>query len=291
MRHLHSLLFLLILLGCPGFSQAQQLWSGIISPSRATDWTQAGIPGGLPDGNWTQCGSTIAAYTGTAAAISTRIQSCKTNQYVLLGPGTFSLSTSIDFGTKGHVVLRGSGANATFIVFRAEARCKHCNTGFRVSWRCAAQTRHSGKRIPPAHLYKWSAGYTQGSNQITLSSTAYINTLSSGTPTFLFLNQDSDGYTGFPAKGSSIDNGNYFVCADIYSSAGPKGCSVEGPDGTPKGNLVQRWQYEIAVATAINGNVVTISPPAQASKLAFKSKPHCMAYTTDGSVRHRKSLD
>ena len=93
MRHLQSLLFLLILLVCPGFSQAQQLWSGIISPSRAIDWTQAGVVGGIPDANWAQCGSTITPSTGTAATINTQIAGCPANTYVLLGPGTFNLST------------------------------------------------------------------------------------------------------------------------------------------------------------------------------------------------------
>ena len=39
-----------------------QAWSGIISTARATDWSTAGIPGGIPSGSWTQCGSTIASY-------------------------------------------------------------------------------------------------------------------------------------------------------------------------------------------------------------------------------------
>lgn len=261
MRHLRSLLFLLIPLVCPGFSQAQQLWSGIISASRATDWTLAGIPGGLPDGNWTQCGSTIAAYAGTAAAISSRIQGCKANQYVLLGPGTFNLSSSIDFGSKSRVVLRGSGANQTFLVFTASGGTSHCNTGFTMLIGICGADQSNQVGNTPAYIYNWTAGYAQGTNQITLSSTANIHTLASGSPTFLFMNQDSTGYTGFPATGHAIDNGNYFVCADGYSSTGPTGCGVEGPDGTPKGNLAQRWQYEIAVPTAISGNTVTISEP------------------------------
>ncbi len=259
MRHLRSRLLLLILLSCPGLSQAQQLSSGIISPSRAADWTQAGIPGGLPDGSWSQCGATLAAYTGTAAAISSRIQGCKANQYVLLGPGTFSLSTSIDFGSKSHVVLRGSGANSTFIVFTGSSPT-HCNTGFSMSVGICGADQSNQVGNTPANIYSWTAGYTQGTNQITLSSTANIHTLASGAPTLLFMNQDSTGYTGFPASGRAVDNGNYFVCQDVYTSAGPTGCGVEGPDGTPKANLAQRWQYEIAVPTAVSGNVVTISP-------------------------------
>jgi hypothetical protein len=30
-------------------------WAGLIDPKRAIDWTQAGLPHGLPDSNWTQC--------------------------------------------------------------------------------------------------------------------------------------------------------------------------------------------------------------------------------------------
>src|SRR5207249_2595069 len=37
---------LLFLLGAP--SSFPQAWSGIIDPSRAVDWSNAGIPGGIP---------------------------------------------------------------------------------------------------------------------------------------------------------------------------------------------------------------------------------------------------
>src|SRR5258707_2269474 len=62
------LTFFILLLMYPVTAHGQ-LWNGVISPSRAADWSQVGIPGGLPDANWTQCGSTIGAYTGTAATI------------------------------------------------------------------------------------------------------------------------------------------------------------------------------------------------------------------------------
>src|ERR1700689_4243757 len=97
----------------PQSSNAQQPWSGIISPNRAADWTHVGIPGGIPDGSWTQCGSTIAAYgsSGSYASPSTiqnAINACGANQYVLLGPGDFYLSGGVSL--KSNVVLRGSGA-------------------------------------------------------------------------------------------------------------------------------------------------------------------------------------
>jgi hypothetical protein len=79
-----------------------QLWSGIIAPSRATDWTQAGVKGDIPSRTWTQCGATIAAYSGTAATINGAVNhtasgytGCGANTYVQLGAGTFNLSTGI----------------------------------------------------------------------------------------------------------------------------------------------------------------------------------------------------
>src|ERR1019366_1609928 len=77
-------------------------WSGILDPSRAIDWSQAGViqaDGTLGIPNRTaQCGSTIAAYNGTADAINTAITNCQSGQFVRLGAGTFNLSTGIDFG-------------------------------------------------------------------------------------------------------------------------------------------------------------------------------------------------
>jgi len=94
-----------------------QLWSGIIDPSRAVNWANAGIPGGIPSGSWTQCGSTIAAYSGSAAAINNAIAACRPGQFVNLGAGTFNLSSGIDFTHHSNVVVRGQGANSTFSRF------------------------------------------------------------------------------------------------------------------------------------------------------------------------------
>src|SRR5579871_6629642 len=99
-----------------------QAWSGVLAPSRATDWTKAGIPGGIPSASWTQCGSTIAAYgspgaPGSPAAIQTAINSCGANQYVQLGAGSFYLSGSIYIKGLSNMEVRGMGANSTFIYF------------------------------------------------------------------------------------------------------------------------------------------------------------------------------
>jgi hypothetical protein len=232
-----------------------QPWSGIIDPKRATDWSQAGLPGGLPDASWTQCGKTIAAYDGTADAIATQLASCSANQFVLLGPGTFHLSSSIDFGSKSNLVLRGSGANSTFLVFSAATPVK-CNLGATTLIGLCSTDQTDLYSNPP--VFMWTDGLAQGSTTLTLSAATGIVAGS-----MLFLSQDDDGYTGYPATGSSVDNGGYFVCADEYETNPTTGCSYNGPDGTYPSPFTHRWQYEIVTAKAVNGNVVTISAPVR----------------------------
>lgn len=85
---------------------AGRWFEGYLTPGRN------GI-GGIPT-NRTQCGATILASTygngsvDASGAISAAIAACGANQYVLLGPGTFRVDSSIDL-TKSNVTLRGSG--------------------------------------------------------------------------------------------------------------------------------------------------------------------------------------
>jgi hypothetical protein len=91
-----------------------QLWSGILDPSRAVDWSTAGIPGGIPSGSWTQSGTTIAA-TGAdqTSQIQTALNSCGSNQYVLLASGKFLLNGGLTIPS--NCVLRGAGADQTIL--------------------------------------------------------------------------------------------------------------------------------------------------------------------------------
>lgn len=233
-----------------------QLWNGVISPSRAADWSQVGIPGGLPDTNWTQCGSTIAAYSGSASTINSALSSCAgQSKYVLLGPGSFNLTSSISFPSAGHVVLRGSGATQTFINAPASG-VGGCQLG--TSMICIQSSDQTYTSQPPPTITAWTAGYTQGSNQITLASTSGIRP---SNPTVLVLEQCETGYSATSATaactGAARDNGQLFVCADLYNASGPTGCSNNGPGN----ENAHRGQTEYTVATAVNGNVVTIANP------------------------------
>ena len=59
----------------PAFAQTAPAWSGIIDSSRAIDWSSTGVGAAIVN-RTTQCGSTIAAYSGTAATINTAIAAC-----------------------------------------------------------------------------------------------------------------------------------------------------------------------------------------------------------------------
>jgi hypothetical protein len=104
-----------------------QKWSGILAPSRAIDWGQAGLPPTLPNGEttpnpWTpptrtqcqtsQC-NTVAGGNVTASTINAAISSAPSGTYVLIPSGTFALGGDVSIVNKNYVTLRGSGAAVT----------------------------------------------------------------------------------------------------------------------------------------------------------------------------------
>src|SRR5271170_4423873 len=87
---------------------AQQPWSGILSTSRAIDWTHAGLPATLPDGEttpnpWTpptrtQCVTTacnvVSGGTVTATSINAALASATKGTYILIPAGNFTISSA-----------------------------------------------------------------------------------------------------------------------------------------------------------------------------------------------------
>lgn len=210
---------------------ASAAWAGIIDPSRANlDWSTAGIPEGIPN-RTTNC-ATIAAYNGTAATINSAIASCPANQVVLLGAGTFNLTTGIDFANHSNVTLRGAGANQTFLVMTGHAGCQGTPTSS-----ICVEDGSGNWPGGPQHTANWTAGYAKGTNVITLSSTANIV----ANQTVLILDQNND----------TSDSGFIYVCETVGT------CSQETPAG---GERSGKAQEQLVLVTAVNGNNVTISP-------------------------------
>ena len=115
MRRKYTVIFPLLLLLC-AYGQAQ-LWSGILDPSRAIDWSNAGVPGGIP--NRTTICTTLQASNfgnGTSDAtsgIQSALSGCPANQVVLLSAGKFRINSSLSIPS--NVTLRGAGAGQTIL--------------------------------------------------------------------------------------------------------------------------------------------------------------------------------
>jgi len=107
----NAFLFPLILLWLGMYAHAQP-WSGVLAPSRAVNWSSAGVSGGIP--NRTMVCSTLSA-GATASQISNAIASCPSGQVVFLNAGTYNLSSGINFGgqEQRYFARRGCGSDVS----------------------------------------------------------------------------------------------------------------------------------------------------------------------------------
>jgi hypothetical protein len=257
-----SLALMLLFLVCSRAAHAQ-LWSGVLSSSRATDWTQAGVSGGIPSSSWAQCGSTIAPYgsSGSYASPSTILSALSANSgkkcYVLLGNGDFYLNGPIQSSGVNNVELRGGGPQNTHLHFSSGGTCAggrgSCLVGFQSS-----DSSYASATVPTV---QWTGSYAQGTTTIQLASGSNLV----ANQTMLVLDQCDDGYSGDPCSGTAVDNGNYFNCQAKYSSSGPVGCSENGSEAQARAN---RGQQEMALVTACSpacgssaSTTVTLSRP------------------------------
>lgn len=171
-----------------------QNWSGIIDPARAIDWSTVGA---TIDTTRTQCGATIAAYTGNANAINNALLACGAGHFVLLGSGTFNLSTGVMLQSN-NVTLRGSGSNQTILKITGGV-ANGCHIGDGRDLNMCSNGANIG--IDSAdNTATWSAGYAKGTTVITLSghanmvvgSTIWLDQLDFPASTCLV----ADGYPG-----------------------------------------------------------------------------------------------
>src|SRR3989440_3675580 len=210
---------------------ATEPWSGILDPSRAIDWSHAGIPGGIPN-RATICASLDPG--STAAQIDAAIAACPPDQVVFLTAGTFTLSAGLNM--KSDVTLRGAGANRTKLVFTGTTPCDRGPPPYPVicfkgSFSWAGGVENSAD---------WTAGYAKGTTVITLSNTPNLRAGES----FLILDQVDDAADG----------------GDVYNCGIANGCVSQGSDGMRNASGGYRNQRQIVKVTAIAGNAVTITP-------------------------------
>src|ERR1700687_4562368 len=151
----HWLLLSTLLLGVATQVEAQT----IINAARRTDWTQAGIPGGVPN-RTTICATLNPGVTFTQ--INNAIAACN-NGVVFLNQGTYNLSGGIVFNNKSNVTLRGAGPNQTFLKFTAGSSCGGLGGDL-----CMINSDPDCAGCgSPSNVANWTAGYAQGAAVIT----------------------------------------------------------------------------------------------------------------------------
>jgi ASPM-SPD-2-Hydin domain-containing protein len=254
-------LSLVILISCMAFGQA---WSGILDPSRATDWTT--VPGfSIPTGR-TQCGSTISAYTGTAAAINSAIAACSANTFVLLGTGTFTLSTALTL-SKNNVTLRGSGPSTVLFFTVTGNPCGGngadvCigNPGFYYG--------STAVQVGGTNSCSWTGGYSQGATVLTIGSCGGASLVNGQQIIIDQLNDQTNSGTSDTGSVYNCDydgpnyNGTNFLCHQSGETASTYG-RPHGSATTPIRAQNQAVTIVSGCATSCNSTgpyAITISP-------------------------------
>ena len=216
-----------------------QNWSGILKPTYgagactlapsgsaaqcAIDWSQSGIPGGIPSGSWTQSGSTITA-TGSdqSSQIQNALNACGTNHYVLLASGTFKIASNVV--VPSNCELRGAGANQTILSGTGSTNAPVM---------LGATTVSPPGGSPLSGQSSITAGAGAGSTSLTLSSV------------------------------SGMAVGGYLVISETNNSAWVTPTGSEGTCTWCDGGWSSTGAYvrgQIVEIQNIAGNVVTISP-------------------------------
>ncbi len=241
-------------------------WAGILAPDRATDWTQAGIPGGIPK-RTTICANVTAGEA--VAAVQAKLDACPENQVVKFGPGTFDLSASI-YANKG-IVLRGSGPTKTTINLN----------GGDIFLGTFGQGGLGGY---PTDLGStdWTDGLKRGSTILKLQSTSGIKAGQR-----ILLDQHNAPYVyPFGVEGECV-SGN---------SCGRNDCTqntdTSHPDGDncPSGTTLQTWgsdnraQLEIVEIESVDGPTqITIKAPGVAYDHTAALAPQAFWWNSSGA--------
>jgi hypothetical protein len=234
-------------------------WSGIIDPTRAIDWSNAGTS--IP-ANGTVCSTLgtagqLASFVQsvTAAQINTALASaaCKSGtasnpKVVQLNAGTYNLTTGIVMSGLNNIVLRGAGANQTLLVMSGTGGC--AGQAADVCVKSAGSNWFDGP--DNTANFSGSGPWPKGTTQITLSSVANLKVGS-----IIIFDQVDD----------LTDSGTIYSCEETPNNRPGQNpnCNDDGANGGESGAqrgapVNVRGQQQIVTVTGISGNTITFSP-------------------------------
>jgi hypothetical protein len=203
-----------------------QLWSGILDPTTAIDWTHVGVEG-IP-ARTSICSTLSATGSNQAAAINTALSGCTSGQAVLLNAGTYLINSNVT--VPSNVTLRGAGADLTILD-------AHGTSGYAV-------TLGSSSNNPAASAaLNITAGATQGSTVVTLASTTGVSV----------------------GKFAVINELNFYPEVALNGGPGGGTCASGGADcytvfGQTRGNGEVRARGQTVEITGVSGSVITFKP-------------------------------
>jgi hypothetical protein len=234
-----------------------QQWSGILAPSRAVDWSQAGA-GSIPTRpacTTSQC-ATVAGGTVTTASLNSAIASAPGGTSVVVPAGSFNISAGVTFNGRSNVTLRGQGSNSTFLLFDGSDGCKGFGADVCVT---SSDTSYWGS---PANTANWTGGYASGTQTITLSG---VPNLHVGQP--IVLDQQDD----------VTDNAGLYVGCEYPSGSGGGSTCYSGtwPSGAQRGSgtgATIRGQQQIVTVTSCGG-VSTAGAACSGSNVSIGISP------------------
>jgi hypothetical protein len=228
-------------------SRAQQ-WTGILDPSRATDWSNpgAGVIGDIPSRTniCTTLGvagqSSTYAQSVTLSQINSAISSCGSGNVVYLNAGTYTFSSgTVTFAGTNSVTLRGAGANQTILQFTGSKggcglRSNVCMVG--------STTDGVDSGGPPSSQIANFLGTVEGGTGVFPAGATHLlldNVQGLAVGGNLILDQLLDSTDGYPATG------------DIYS-CNTTNCTLQGGTDDIRGG--NRALGQIMYVTAISGS-------------------------------------
>jgi len=254
MKRLLVMLVLLILIH-PAYGQQ---WSGIINSSRAIDWSHAGLPATLPDGEttpnpWTpptrpactsgQAGMTVPIASGTAFGIDGSqsntvlwaMENCSAanpgGSYLQLAAGSFTTTGTTYLSHAPYTTLRGAGPMSTTLT-----------SAYAIQFGSSGANGGGTLNASPA----------AGTTSVTLTGVAGP---APTTGTMAWFMQCDTGYSGTAqpttgynscTSGSYSDNGAIFVCG------GTTACNSNG-SGSGAGGQTSQNQFVLITSVTNNG--------------------------------------